>query len=137
MSRASIIQKLLAMIFIGLGGWCLLTPHVVEDMVFRPDHQHMSVTTAILIGCFGAQAVLVGLVIFLTAFDARTFLVFGLVASLPFFAFNYYFYFVAEVFTGWMLLDFAGNSGILALCLAGYLDLRSASTGRLHHNDEG
>jgi hypothetical protein len=53
-------------------------------------------------------------------FKASTFLVFGLAGSLPSFAFNYYFYFVAQIFTHWMLLDFVGNIGILASGGVGY-----------------
>ena len=112
------------MIFIGLGGWCLLMPHTVEHIVFQPEHQHLSLTSGILIGCFGAQAVLAGLVIYLTTFNARAFLFFGLAASIPFFVFNYYFYFLVEVFNHWMALDFVGNIGILALCAAGYRSCR-------------
>ena len=68
--------------------------------------------------------VLAGLVIYLTTFNARAFLFFGLAASIPFFVFNYYFYFVAEVFNHWMVLDFVGNIGILVLCAAGYRSCR-------------
>ncbi len=59
----------------------------------------MSSTTGLLIGYFGAQAILAGLVIRLTTSDARAFFVFGLIPSLPFFAFKYFFYFVAKVFS--------------------------------------
>jgi hypothetical protein len=114
------LQLLLALIFIGLGGWCLTMPQVVERLVFRPEYQHLTTTSAVLMGCFGAQAVLVGIVIATSQFSAATFLVFGLIASLPFFAFNYYFYFVTHVFTDWMLLDFVGNVCILTAGIFGY-----------------
>lgn len=123
MSRAAAakrIQFALAAIFIGLGGWCLVAPQSVERLALRPEFQHMSATSALFIACFGAQAVLCGLVIALSEFKPRTFLVFGLLGSVPFFAFNWYFVFVAKMFTPWMLLDFAGNLGILACGLAGY-----------------
>lgn len=119
------IQWLLSAIFLGLGGWCLLFPHMVEQVALKPEFQHLSPTTALMFGCFGAQAVLAGLVIALSEFRARTFLVFGLVGSVPFFIFNWYFYFHAQMFTDWMLLDFAGNIGILACGLVGYRLSRS------------
>lgn len=114
------VQLFLAGIFILLGGWCMLLPHMVEGLVFRTGFRHLSPTSAILMGCFGAQAVLAGLVIWWAEFKPQTFLVFGLAGSLPFFAFNYYFYFVLQAFTEWMLLDFAGNLGILTCGLVGY-----------------
>ncbi|MAP96504.1 MAG: hypothetical protein CMK07_16285 [Ponticaulis sp.] len=118
--RSKHIQLVLAAIFIGLGGWCLVAPHSVERLVLRPEYQHLSATSALLLGCFGAQAVLGGIVIALSQFTPRTFLIFGLVGSLPFFAFNWYFVFVSKMFTEWMLLDFVGNVGILTCGLLGY-----------------
>lgn len=74
---------------------------------------------------FGAQACLCGIVIALSRFRPITFLVFGLVGSIPFFAFNYYFVFVTEMFSRWMILDFFGNIAILSLCLLGYRKLKA------------
>lgn len=119
--KAQHIQFFLAAIFIGLGGWCLISPHSVERLTLRPEYQHLSETSALLLGCFGAQAVLGGLVIALSTFSPRTFLIFGLVGSLPFFVFNWYFVFSARMFTDWMLIDFAGNVGILTCGLVGYV----------------
>ncbi len=124
------IQSVLAVVFIGLGGWCLFWPGVVEQLGFKPEYRHGSATTALLIGCFGAQAVLVGAIIALSEFRPHTFLVFGLIGSLPFFAFNWYFYFVAQMFTHWMLLDFVGNLIILACGVGGfYLKRREIRDG--------
>ncbi|WP_068115321.1 hypothetical protein [Tropicimonas marinistellae] len=114
------IQLGLAAIFLGLGGWCLVAPRMVERLVLTPEYQHLSATSALLLGCFGAQAILAGLVIALSRFTPMTFLVFGLVGSVPFFVFNFYFVFVVELFTYWMLLDFVGNLGILACGILGY-----------------
>lgn len=113
-------QRILAVIFLGLGSWCLLMPGMVESLGLRPEYQMNTLGSALFMGCFGAQAVLCGVLILTARFTPRTFLVFGLVASIPFFGFNYYFYFVKPVFTHWVLLDFVGNIGILALCLLGY-----------------
>ena len=103
-------------------------PSTVESFAMRPEYYVGNSTSKLFVACFGAQAILVGVVIYASHFSARTFLIFGLAASIPFFVFNYYFYFVREMFTNWMLLDFAGNTGILACGIWGYrLCLREAS----------
>ena len=90
----------------------------------REEYRHLSDTSALLLGCFGAQAVLVGLLTLLSRFTAQTFLVFGLAASLPFFVFNAWFVFVAEMFTALMLLDFAGNVSFLVIGILGWRAMR-------------
>ncbi|MFN3943555.1 MAG: hypothetical protein ACK4K7_01335 [Allosphingosinicella sp.] len=112
-------QRLIAAPFLILGGWCLFFPAMVEQLSLRPEYRHESMTSAILIGCFGAQAVLAGLFAAFSRFTRATFLVFG-IALLPFFGFNYWFLFVVPVFSEWMLLDFAANLAMVALCFAGY-----------------
>lgn len=114
------LQNLLAFIFLGLGGWCVLLPGQVERLALQPDYLVDNATSHVLMGCFGAQAILCGTVIAFSNFTARTFLIFGLVGSLPFFAFNYYLTFIVPMFSPLMLLDFAGNTAILLLCLLGY-----------------
>lgn len=118
--KAKQIQLGLALIFTALGGWCLFFPSTVEALVFRPEFFNGNKTSTILMGCFGAQAVLVGVVMFTSKFTANTFLIFGILGSVPFFGFNYYFYFIDPVFTDWMLLDFVGNLGILSCGIFGY-----------------
>ncbi len=118
--KAIHVQRLLALVFIGLGGWCLLFPAVVESLVMRPEYYVGNSTSELFVACFGAQAVLVGVVIYSARFLPSTFLTFGIVGSVPFFAFNYYFYFVRGMFNDWMLLDFVGNVFILACGLYGY-----------------
>ena len=118
--KAITIQYLLGAIFLLLGLWALLFPGSVERMAIAPPYYIGNYASAVLIGCFGAQAVLCATLLFSATFTARTFLVFGLIASLPFFVFNYYFVFVVPVFTQWMVLDFVGNLGILACGLAGW-----------------
>ena len=125
------VQKALALVVLLLGGWCLLFPATVEALVIRPDYYVGNATSALFVACFGAQAMLCGTVIYTSRFLPRTFLVFGLLASVPFFGFNYYFYFIKGMFTDWMLLDFAGNLAILALSLLGYrLCVREATAAR-------
>jgi len=126
--KAVHIQRALALIFILLGGWCLLFPAVVESFVMRPAYYVGNSTSELFVACFGAQAILVGIVIYTSRFLPGTFLIFGIVASVPFFGFNYYFYFVRGMFTDWMVLDFVGNIGILACGLWGYrLSLKEAA----------
>lgn len=120
------IQTLLAFVFFGLGGWALLFPSQVLSLGLRPELYTGDRVTAIIMGCFGAQAVLGGTVMLLTRFTPGAFLVFGLLGSFPFFGFNYYFVFVEEVFTPWMLLDVFGNIAILGLCTMGYLGMKRA-----------
>lgn len=115
-----LIQTLLGLIFLLLGGWVLVLPGQVEALVLNPDYAIGSQTSRVLFGCFGAQAVLCGTVILASEFRSKTFLIFGLIGSVPFFFFNYYFVFVVPIFSRWMLLDFAGNIGILVLGLAGW-----------------
>lgn len=122
------MQRLLGLIFLILGGWTLAFPAYVEGFVLAPDHFMGTTASAVLIGCFGAQAVLCSVLILTSEFTPRTFLVFGLVGSLPFFVFNYYFVFIEPIFNQWMVLDFLGNLGIIACGIAGWrMKLRERS----------
>ncbi len=123
--KAIHIQWFLSFIFLSLGGWAMLAPDMVEALVLKPEHYIGTQASHLFVACFGAQAVLCGIVILMSRFTPHTFLVFGFFASFPFFAFNYYFYFVQQIFTDWMLLDFVGNIGILVCGVVGYkLSLR-------------
>ncbi len=81
-------------------------------------------------GCFGAQAVLNGTILLTARFTSSTFLVFGLVGSVPFFAFNVWFTLVEPVLNEWMLLDIAGKLGILATGLWGWTLARRQERAR-------
>lgn len=118
--KAIHVQYMLAAIFLLLGGWCVLFPEMVETLVLRPEYRIGNPTSQLLLACFGAQAMLVGTVICTCRFLPKTFLIFGLTASIPFFVFNVCFYVVRGMFTEWMLLDVVGNAGILACGLLGY-----------------
>jgi hypothetical protein len=117
-------QRLIAIPFLILGGWCLFFPGMVERLAFRPDYYHGTATTALLMACFGAQAMLAGLFAWFSRFTRATFLAYG-IALLPFFWFNYWFVFVVPMFSQWMLLDFAANLAMLGLCAAGYRNSRA------------
>jgi hypothetical protein len=121
-----LIQRLIAIPFLVLGAWALLFPGMVERLTLTPQYQHNSATSALLIGCFGAQAVLSGLFAAFSRFTKTTFLVYA-VALLPFFWFNYWFVFVVPMFNAWLALDFVSNMAMLALCLLGWRGL-SAQT---------
>ena len=112
-------QRLLALPFLILGGWCLVAPAMVERLTINPDYQHLSTTSALLFGCFGAQAVLGALFIAFSRWRKRTFAIYG-AALLPFFWFNYYFVFEVPVLNRWMALDFVSNMTMLALCVWGW-----------------
>ncbi len=113
------IQRLIAIPYLTLGSWCLFAPHMVERLTINPTYQHLSPATALLIGCFGAQAILGGLFVWFSRFTRETFLVYA-IALLPFFGFNYWFVFEFPIFNRWMALDFGANVAMLALSLWGW-----------------
>lgn len=123
------LQTCLAAIFLLLGAWCLLAPAQVVGLTFTPELNEATRQARFLMGCFGAQAVLNGTILLTARFTPTTFLVFGLVGSVPFFAFNAWFTLVEPVLNAWMLLDFAGNIGILATGIWGWR-LARAEEGR-------
>ncbi|MDO9429958.1 MAG: hypothetical protein V4820_08200 [Pseudomonadota bacterium] len=123
-----LIQRLIAVPFLVLGGWALLFPGMVERLTIAPDYQHNTATSALLIGCFGAQAVLSGLFAAFSRFTRTTFLVYA-VALLPFFWFNYWFVFVVPMFNAWLALDFVSNVAMLILCLLGWRKLSQEASG--------
>jgi hypothetical protein len=113
------IQRLIALPYLVLGAWCLIAPVMVERLMINPPYQHLSATSALFIGCFGAQAVLGGLFVWFSRFSRLTFLVYA-IALLPFFWFNYWFVFVVPIFNKWMALDFVSNAVMLGLSLWGW-----------------
>ncbi len=111
-------QLLIAAPFLVLGSWCVFFPGMVESLGFRPQYQHNSPTSRLLMGCFGAQAVISGTFALFSRFTRATYIGYG-VLLLPFFWFNYYFVFVVPMMNGWMMLDFAANVMMLAVCVWG------------------
>jgi hypothetical protein len=126
---ALLIQRLIAVPFLVLGSWALLFPAMVERVTLTSAYQHNSPTTALLIGCFGAQAILSGLFAAFSRFTKLTFLVYA-AALLPFFWFNYWFVFVVPAFNVWLALDFVSNVAMLLLCLLGWRRLTDADRRR-------
>ncbi|AWW73739.1 hypothetical protein CD351_04795 [Erythrobacter sp. KY5] len=115
---------MIALPYFVLGGWCLLAPQTVERQTIAPDYQVLNTTSAVLIGCFGAQAVLGGLFIWFSRWQRMTFLVYAL-ALLPFFWFNYWFVFEVPVFSRWLALDLIANVAMLGLSLWGWRAMAS------------
>lgn len=113
------LQRLISLPYFLLGGWCLFAPRMVEELMVTSDYQHLSVTSALLIACFGAQAVLGGLFIWFSQWQRKTFLAYA-IALLPFFWFNYWFVFEVPIFNRWLALDFGANAAMLALSLWGW-----------------
>ena len=113
------IQYLLASVFFILGGWCLISPTTVLELAIRPEYQSDAPIVPILMGAFGAQALIAGLFAAFSDFKKRTFIAYG-VGLLPFFVFDYYFYAVEPMLTVVGLLDAAGNVVMLALCVIGW-----------------
>ena len=112
-------QYLIGAVFLVLGGWSLLFPQSVIDLAVRPEYQSEDFLARFTMACFGAQACLFALVAFTAVFTKRTFLAYG-IALLPFFVFNYWFYFEVPLLTEVGLLDFVGNSVMLLLCWHGW-----------------
>ncbi len=119
MRNPLVIQRLIALPFLGLGAWCLFFPAMVERLGVNPEYRHLSTTTALMMGCFGSQAILSGLFAWFSRFTRMTFLAYA-IALLPFFWFNYWFVFVVPVFSRWMAIDFVSNIVMLALSLWGW-----------------
>ncbi len=116
---ARMTQYLIGAVFAVLGGWALFFPRSVIDLAVRPEFQSDDYLATFAMACFGAQACLFALAAFTAIFTKRTFLAYG-IALLPFFVFNYWFYFQVPLLTEIGLIDFFGNSIMLALCWHGW-----------------
>ena len=113
------IQHLLAAVFFVLGGWCLVSPSSVLDLAIRPEWRSDAPIVPVLVGAFGAQALIAGLFAATATFTRTTFAFYG-AALLPFFVFDYYFYAVEPMLTEIGLLDAVGNVAMLVLCWLGW-----------------
>ena len=116
---ARIAQTYIAVVFLVLGGWALLGPSSVIELGFTPEYAENTFTTRFIMACFGAQAVLFGLVALVVRWGARAFLTFA-VLLLPFFWFNYHFHYVVPVLTPYGMIDFAGNLTMFVAALLGW-----------------
>lgn len=112
-------QFLIAAVFLLLGGWCLFAPASVIDLAINEAYRDSTFLTRFTMACFGAQAVLFGVMALVTRWDAASFAVFA-AALLPFFAFNYWFHYEVPVLTSIGMLDFFGNVTMLVLAVLGW-----------------
>lgn len=113
------LQYLLASVFLVLGGWCLLSPGSVLDLTIRPEYRSDDPIVPVLIGAFGAQALIAGLFAAFSTFTRTTWLAYA-IALLPFFVFDYWFFVVEPMLTWIGLLDLVGNVVMLAICAMGW-----------------
>lgn len=118
-------QFLIAVVFLALGGWALFAPANVISLAVTEAYRDDTFLTRFTMACFGAQAVLFGLMTLAVRWSARGFVVFALLL-LPFFGFNWYFHYKVPVLTSIGMLDFAGNITMLALALIGWRAARMA-----------
>jgi hypothetical protein len=112
-------QWWLASVFFVLGGWCLILPASVLELTITPTYRSDAPIVLVLIGAFGAQALIAGMFAAFARFEHRTFLAYG-IGLLPFFVFDYWAYAVVPMLTIIGLLDVVGNLVMLGLCLIGY-----------------
>ena len=112
-------QFMIAAVFLVLGGWCLLAPASVIELAITEAYRDSAYLTRFTMACFGAQAVLFGVMALVTRWSAASFAVFA-AALLPFFAFNYWFHYQVPVLTSIGMLDFVGNVTMLALAVLGW-----------------
>ncbi|WP_296718381.1 hypothetical protein [Erythrobacter sp.] len=114
----------IAAVFLVLGGWALFAPSSVIELGVTEAYRDSTFLTRFALACFGAQAVLFGLMALVVRWSPRAFLVFA-VLLLPFFGFNWYFHYEVPVLTSVGMLDFAGNVTMLALAIIGWRAARS------------
>ena len=121
---ARLCQIMIAAVFIGYGGWALFAPASVIDLAITKAYRDDTFLARFTMACFGAQAVLFGLMALAVRWSARAFLVFA-VLLLPFFGFNYWFHYRVPVLTSIGMLDFAGNITMLVLAILGWRAART------------
>ena len=113
------IQWLLASVFFVLGGWCVVSPSSVMALTIRPELRTDHPVALLALGALGAQALIAGLFAAFSRFTRATFLAYG-IGLIPFFVFDWWFYFVKPVFTPLGMLDALGNVIMLGLCWLGW-----------------
>lgn len=116
---ARLAQWGIAAVFLLLGGWALVAPDNVIALTVTEPYRDESWLARFALACFGAQAVLFGLMALVVRFTARAFLLFA-VLLLPFFVFNWYFHYEVPVLNSLGMLDFAGNVVMLVMALVGW-----------------
>ena len=112
-------QRLIAGVFLVLGGWAMADPRSAIELGLRPEFRSGS-GMAFAVGCFGAQALIAGLFAATARFTRATFAAYG-VMLLGFLVFDYWFWAVEPMLTTLgAALDGFGNLVMLALCWLGW-----------------
>lgn len=122
--RAFLCQFAIAFVFLALGGWALIAPQNVIDLTLTPEYREDSFILRFVMACFGAQAVMFGIMALVTRWSSKAFAVFAVVL-IPFFVFNWYFHYQVPVLNSIGMLDFAGNVVMFAACLVGWQAARN------------
>ena len=116
------LQLVMGGTFFGMGLGTMLLPSLVMDTCFDPAYFNGTVGERVLVGCFGAQATLQGILLLSCRFRKRTWVYWGL-GILPFVAFDVYAcpWGPLPVLT-WLGAagDGLGNAIFLAACYLGY-----------------
>ena len=121
---ARLCQYLIALVFLGLGGWGLFFPASVIDLALTDAYREDTFMMRFTMACFGAQAVMFGIMALVVKWTSRAFAVFAVVL-IPFFGFNYYFHYEVPVLTSIGMLDFAGNLTMFIACFIGWKAARA------------
>lgn len=116
------LQLVMGGTFFGMGLGTMLLPSLVMDTCFNPTYFSGTVGERVLVGCFGAQATLQGILLLSCRFRKRTWVYWGL-GILPFVVFDAYAcpWGPLPVLT-WLGAagDGLGNAIFLAACCLGY-----------------
>ncbi|MEE4288484.1 MAG: hypothetical protein V2J14_03870 [Erythrobacter sp.] len=116
---ARLCQYVIAAVFLILGGLALAAPASVIELALTEPYRDPDFILRFAIACFGAQAVMFGIMALVVRWSARAFAVFAVVL-LPFFVFNWYFHYEMPVLTSIGMLDFAGNVLMFGACIVGW-----------------
>jgi len=112
-------QRLIASVFLVLGGWALLAPQSVIELAITPEYQDVSFLTRFTMACFGAQACIFGVMSLVVRYTSTGFLVFAAIL-LPFFVFDWYFHSVVPVLNSIGMIDLVGNLSMFVFALYGW-----------------
>ena len=113
------IQRLIAAVFITLGGWALVDPRSAIELGLQPGYRE-GAGMGFAVGCFGAQALIAGLFAATARFTRATFASYG-VMLIGFLAFDFWFWAIEPVLTPLgAALDGIGNLIMMALCWVGW-----------------
>ena len=121
---ARICQYIIAATFLILGGWALFFPGHVIEVALTEGYREDTFVTRFMMACFGAQAVMFGIMALVVKWQSRAFAVFAVVL-IPFFIFNYWFHYEVPVLTSLGMLHFAGNLTMFIACVIGWRAARA------------